>query len=63
MGYRVEAEGMFHGCGSLVWSLCYGLGSRGWGELILRARVPTSEGAGVIRLILLGASGQTWGLL
>lgn len=63
MGYRVEAERIFHGCGSLVWSLCYSLGSRGWGELVLRARVPAPDGAGVIRLILLGASSQSWGLL
>lgn len=31
------------------------------GQLVLRARVPTPESAGGIRLILLATSGQNWG--
>lgn len=31
------------------------------GQLVLRARVPTPESAGVIRLILPATSGQNWG--
>lgn len=66
MGYRVEAERIFHRYEPLVCSLYYGLGSREWGELILRA---TGCRAFISSIIssdtadAAGCHGQSWRLL